>query len=61
MLFSTLNKQKLELAGILPELKGAAIDGVSEENLKKLLKAQKAGCIISKALSVPIIVNASYS
>ncbi|MES2111388.1 MAG: OsmC family protein [Bacteroidota bacterium] len=56
-----LDMQKLEITGILLELKGAAIDGVSEEKFKEIAEGAKAGCIISKALSVPITMNVSYA
>jgi len=61
MLFSTLNKQKLEFAGILLELKARQLMKVSEEKIKEIAEGAKAGCIISKALSVPITMNVSYS
>jgi len=56
-----LDMQKLEITGIHLELKGSAIDGVSEEKFKEIAEGAKAGCIISKALSVPITMNVSYS
>ena len=56
-----LDMQKLEITGILLELKGAAIDGVSEEKFKEIAEGAKAGCIISKALRVPITMNVSYA
>jgi len=61
MLFSTLNKQKLEFAGILLELKARQLMKVSEEKIKEIAEGAKAGCIISKALSVPITMNVSFS
>jgi len=56
-----LDMQKLEITGIHLELKGSAIDGVSEEKFKEIAEGAKAGCIISKALSVPITMSVSYS
>jgi len=41
MLFSTLNKQKLEFAGILLELKARQLMKFRKKKLKKLLKVRK--------------------
>jgi osmotically inducible protein OsmC len=49
------------ITGIHLELKGSAIDGVSEEKFKEIADGAKANCIISKALSVPITLNVQYS
>jgi osmotically inducible protein OsmC len=43
------------------ELKGSAIDGVSEEKFKEIAEGAKANCIISRALGVPITLNVTYS
>jgi osmotically inducible protein OsmC len=51
----------LSVTGIHLELKGAAIDGVSESQFKEIAEGAKAGCIISKALSVPITLNVTYA
>jgi osmotically inducible protein OsmC len=56
-----LDMQALSITGILLELKGAAIEGVSEEKFKEIAEGAKANCIISKALSVPITLNVIYS
>src|SRR6195952_1944342 len=49
-----LDMAALTITGIHLELKGALIDGVSEEKFKEIAEGAKANCIISKALSVPI-------
>jgi osmotically inducible protein OsmC len=56
-----LDMQALSITGIHLELKGAAIEGVSEEKFKEIAEGAKANCIISKALSVPITLNVVYS
>jgi len=56
-----LDLQKLEILGIHLELKGSIIDGVSEEKFKEIAEGAKAGCIVSKALSVPITINVVYA
>jgi osmotically inducible protein OsmC len=56
-----LDMQALVITGIHLELKGAAIDGVSEEKFKEIAESAKANCIISKALSVPITLNVVYA
>lgn len=56
-----LDMQKLEITGIHLELKGSLIDGVSGEKFKEIAEGAKAGCIISKALSVPITMNVTYA
>jgi osmotically inducible protein OsmC len=50
----------LSITGIHLELKASAIDGVSEEKFQEIAAGAKAGCIISKALSVPITMTATY-
>ncbi|NCD70885.1 OsmC family protein [Mucilaginibacter agri] len=50
----------LEIKGIHLDLKASAIDGVSEEQFKQIAEGAKAGCIISKALSVPITMDVTY-
>ncbi|MDB4926822.1 OsmC family protein [Mucilaginibacter sp.] len=55
-----LDMQALVIAGIHLELKGSAIDGVSEEQFKEIAEGAKANCIVSKALSVPITLGVSY-
>jgi osmotically inducible protein OsmC len=49
------------IAGIHLDLKGSAIEGVSEEKFKEIAEGAKANCIISKALSVPITLSVQYS
>ena len=56
-----LDLQALVINGIHLELKGSPIDGVSEEKFKEIAEGAKAGCIVSKALSVPITMNVQYS
>ena len=56
-----LDMQALSITGIHLELKASAIDGVPEEKFKEIAEGAKAGCIVSKALSVPITMNVSYS
>jgi osmotically inducible protein OsmC len=55
-----LDMQALTITGIHLELKGSAIEGVSEEKFKEIAEGAKANCIISKALSVPITLSVSY-
>ncbi len=56
-----LDLQALVINGIHLELKGSVIDGVSEEKFKEIAEGAKSGCIVSKALSVPITINVQYS
>lgn len=56
-----LDLQALVINGIHLEVKGSPIDGVSEQTFKQIAEGAKAGCIISKALSVPITLNVQYS
>lgn len=56
-----LDMQALVITGIHLELKGSAIDGVSEEKFKEIAEGAKANCIVSKALSVPITLNVVYA
>jgi osmotically inducible protein OsmC len=51
----------LNINGIHLELKGSPIAGVSEEKFKEIAEGAKAGCIVSKALNVPITMNIQYS
>lgn len=55
-----LDMAALEIKGIHLELKASAIDGLSEDQFKQVAEGAKAGCIISKALSVPITLNVTY-
>ena len=56
-----LDMATLSITGILLELKGAKIDGVSEDKFKEVAEGARAGCIISKALSVPITLSVTYA
>ena len=51
----------LKVDGIHLELKGSVIDGVSAEQFQQVAEGAKAGCIISKALSVPITLSVTYA
>jgi osmotically inducible protein OsmC len=55
-----LDMVALEIKGIHLELKASAIDGVSEDQFNQVAEGAKAGCIISKALSVPITLSVTY-
>jgi osmotically inducible protein OsmC len=56
-----LDMQALEIKGIHLELKASVIDGVDEAKFKEIAEGAKAGCIVSKALSVPITLNVTYA
>ena len=56
-----LDLQALVINSIHLELKGSQIDGVSEDKFKEIAEGAKSGCIISKALSVPITLSIQYS
>ncbi|MET3979335.1 osmotically inducible protein OsmC [Mucilaginibacter sp. UYP25] len=56
-----LDMQALEIKGIHLELKASVIDGVDEAKFKEVAEGAKAGCIISKALSVPITLSVTYA
>jgi osmotically inducible protein OsmC len=49
------------IKGIHLELKGSAIEGVSEEKFKEIAEGARANCIVSRALSVPITLNVTYA
>jgi len=55
-----LDMQALSITGIHLDLKASAIDGVSEDKFKEIAEGAKAGCIVSKALNVPITLTVSY-
>jgi osmotically inducible protein OsmC len=55
-----LDMQALVITGIVLNLTGALIEGVSEEQFKTIAEGAKANCIVSKALSVPITLNVVY-
>lgn len=50
----------LKINGIHLDLKADVIDGVSEEKFKEVAEGAKAGCIVSKALNVPITLAVTY-
>jgi lipoyl-dependent peroxiredoxin len=56
-----LDMATLSITNIHLDLKASAIDGVSAEKFNEIAQGAKAGCIISKALSVPITLTVSYS
>ncbi|TSD66042.1 OsmC family protein [Inquilinus sp. KBS0705] len=56
-----LDMQALEIKGIHLELKASIIDGVDEEKFKAVAEGAKSGCIVSKALRVPITLNVTYA
>ena len=56
-----LDMQALEIKGIHLELKASVIDGVDEAKFEEVAEGAKAGCIVSKALSVPITLNVTYA
>lgn len=56
-----LDMAKLEILGIHLELTASVIDGVDEATFKQVAEGAKAGCIVSKALSVPITLNVTYA
>jgi osmotically inducible protein OsmC len=51
----------LKVTGIHLELKGSVINGVSAEQFQQVAEGAKEGCIISKALSVPITLSVTYA
>ncbi|AMR31984.1 peroxiredoxin [Mucilaginibacter sp. PAMC 26640] len=56
-----LDMQALEIKGIHLEMKASVIDGVDEAKFKEVAEGAKSGCIISKALSVPITLTVTYA
>ena len=56
-----LDMQALEIKGIHLELKASVIDGVDEAKFKEVAEGAKSGCIVSKALNVPITLNVTYA
>jgi len=55
-----LDMVALSITGIHLELKASAIEGVSNDKFQEIAAGAKAGCIISKALNVPITMTATY-
>ncbi|SDF18794.1 osmotically inducible protein OsmC [Mucilaginibacter pineti] len=56
-----LDMQALSITGIHLELKASVIDGVDEAKFKEIAEGAKAGCIVSKALNVPITLSVTYA
>jgi len=50
----------LQINGIHLDVKAAVIDGVSEEKFKEVAEGAKSGCIVSKALNIPITLSVTY-
>jgi osmotically inducible protein OsmC len=50
----------LSITGIHLELKASAIEGVSNDKFQEVAAGAKSGCIVSKALNVPITMTATY-
>lgn len=50
----------LSILGIHLELKASVIEGVSKDKFMEIANGAKAGCIISKTLSIPITMTATY-
>jgi lipoyl-dependent peroxiredoxin len=50
----------LRITGILLDLKGGLIEGLSAEAFRKIAEGAKINCIVSKALSVPVTLKVSY-
>jgi len=50
----------LSITGIHLELKATKIEGVDDAKFQEIAAGAKAGCIISKALNVPITMTATY-
>jgi len=55
-----LDMTALSITGIHLELKGSVIPDVSKEKFMEIAEGAKTNCIISKVLSVPITLNATY-
>lgn len=55
-----LDMANLTITGIHLELQGSPIAGVDEAKFKSIAENAKTGCIISRALSVPITLNVTY-
>lgn len=50
----------LKIDGIHLDVKATPIDGVSEAKFKEVAEGAKSGCIVSKALNVPITLSVTY-
>jgi osmotically inducible protein OsmC len=50
----------LKINGIQLVVSASAIDGVSAEKFKEVAEGARSGCIVSKALSVPITLEVHY-
>lgn len=55
-----LDMMALSITGIHLELKASTIEGVSADKFNEIAEGAKSGCIISKALNVPITMTATY-
>ncbi|MBS1528251.1 MAG: OsmC family protein [Bacteroidetes bacterium] len=55
-----LDMAAVAITGIHLDLKGAKIEGVSEDKFKEIAEGAKANCIVSRALSVPITLTVQY-
>jgi len=56
-----LDMVALSITGIHLELKGSAIEGVTEAQFNEIAEGAKANCIVSKALNVPITLTIQYA
>ncbi|MBW4891803.1 OsmC family protein [Mucilaginibacter sp. HMF5004] len=56
-----LDMAALSITAIHLELKASAIEGVSADQFQQIAEGAKSGCIISKALNVPITMTATYA
>ena len=50
----------LKIDGIHLDVKASPIDGVSEAKFREVAEGAKSGCIVSKALNVPITLSVTY-
>ncbi|RZA00064.1 MAG: OsmC family peroxiredoxin [Sphingobacteriaceae bacterium] len=56
-----LDMATLSVTGIHLELNASEINGVSADKFKEVAEGAKTGCIISKALSVPMTLGVTYA
>lgn len=50
----------LKIDGIHLDVKATPIDGVSEAKFREVAEGARGGCIVSKALNVPITLSVTY-
>jgi osmotically inducible protein OsmC len=50
----------LKIDGIHLDVKASPIEGVSEAKFREVAEGAKSGCIVSKALNVPITLSVTY-